>query len=115
MFGFFSPDDDEPDIPPETNELLTFLADAADEALDTFPPDELSMVRILLDTLDETEVPKPTNPYCKKGNDKDFPKRQSPYFEWINHPDYGNHICKDFKLSWWIRLGLRKHYKEGGY
>ena len=58
MFGFFSPDDDEPDIPPETNELLTFLADAADEALDTFPPDELSMVRILLDTLDETEVPK---------------------------------------------------------
>lgn len=62
--------------------------------------------------VDETEVPIPTNPYCKKGNDKDFPKIQSPYLEWINFPEYENHICDEFNLSWWIRLGLRKTYKE---
>ena len=62
--------------------------------------------------VDETEVPKPTNPYCTKGNDKHFPKIQSKILEWINFPEYEKHICPEFKLSWWIRLGLRKTYKE---
>lgn len=61
--------------------------------------------------VDEFEVPRPTNPYCKKGNDKNFPKRQSPYLSWICHPEYEKHICEEFKLSLWVKFHLRKPYK----
>ncbi len=62
--------------------------------------------------VDELGVPKPTNPYCTKGKDKDFPKVQSKYLDWINHAEYEKHICDSFKLNWMIRLHLRKTFKE---
>ena len=62
--------------------------------------------------VDETEMPIPTNPYCKKRNDIRFLEPGSSMLDWQRFDEYDKHICKDFKLSWWIRLHLRKTFKE---
>ena len=61
---------------------------------------------------DDWGVPKPTNPYCKLGNDENFPKKQSQFLEWINHAEYYKHICDDFKPRLLVRLHLVKPYLE---
>ena len=60
--------------------------------------------------VDETEMPMPTNPYCKLGEDKNFEKYQDKRLSWINHPKYEWERCKHFKLKWSIRLHIRKSY-----
>lgn len=60
--------------------------------------------------VDDWEVPKPTNPYCKLGYDKNFEKYQDKRLSWINHPKYEWERCKHFKLKWSIRLHLKKSY-----
>ena len=60
--------------------------------------------------IDDTEMPIPTNPYCKLGNDKDFPRVQSRYCDCINHAEYEKHICNQFKLKLSVKLHIRKPY-----